>query len=784
MRSCDSELGGRSPVYRASRSERFGLGAALALPLLLLSASVSGQSLRAATEDAVLEAVTVEGEVRVIVILEDPVSATLAPGLRLSPAAVAATQDLVLSAVPADEFAVSRRIESVPVLAGVVSEAGLAKLQSMPEVKLIGIDEVGSGQLNQARPLIGADQVQAAGFTGAPVTVAMLDTGIDTTHVDLSDDLVGEKCFCANNGACCPNGMATQSGAGSALDDQGHGTWTTGQITSAGTTAPLGMAPDADIVAFKVLDLNNNGLCSDTVAALADIDANWPQVDIVNMSLGFSPLTAGVCDGNMSACIQALLMPLQDLFNAGVTVFASSGNDGSGTQMRPPACISTVISVGAVYDANVGTNNFGNPIQCTDNTTAADQVTCYSNSNSATDIMAPATCATSTSLGGGQTGCGQGTSASSPQAAGCGALLLEAFPGLTPTQMRNLLVSTGDTVTDPKNNLNFPRVNCLAALCDECGDFGIDLTVPPLVQSDCTEPGGVDAQEAIIQDWLDQASASSTCGDVDLVNDAPAFFASCVPGDPEVAANYDVTFNATHVCGQMAEETSTVSVVHIAVPDINPPAPLELECNGPGGVLATDPQVASWLDSVAGTDSCDDVNSFTNSAPALFESGCAPGQTTQVIFTGIDECGNSNFDSSTVTVVDSTAPELTVDLVEACLWPPNHKYVCFKDISEQAEFSDACDDGASLSISCSSDQCDNAPCMEFPGQSGDGDTINDCIYDPITDTLCARAERAGNEPAGRTYTVTFTATDNCGLQTEQVGMALHVPHADGCMTPP
>jgi hypothetical protein len=753
--------------------------------LMLLPGLVRAQALRPFVEGAVWDALDARGEAQVIVMLAAEPSSSLT-GLRPSPEAVAACQERVLAAA-GSEFSPTRRLQSAPFMAGKVTTAGLELLMAHPEVVRIGIDEVGEGQLNQARPLVGANQTQAAGFTGAGVTVAVLDTGIDRTHPDLSDDLVGENCFCANNGACCPNGMATQTGAGSAQDDLGHGTWVTGQITSLGTTAPLGMAPDANIVAIKVLDLNNQGLCSDTAAALADVVMNWPQVDIVNMSLGFSPLTNGICDANASACIQMLLSPLQDLFNADVAVFASSGNDGSGTQMRPPACISSVISVGAVYDANVGTNNFPNAMmpQCTDNTTMADQVTCYSNSNAVTDLMAPATCATSTNLGGGQTGCGQGTSASCPQAVGCAALVLDAFPGMSPTDLRNLLVTTGTNVTDSKNGLTFPRINCLAALCDECGTVDIDLMIPAPVQSDCTEPGGVDAQEDVIQDWLAQASATSTCGDVALTNDAMNFFPSCVPGDPEVAADYDINFTATHVCGQVEQDTSTVSIVHIAVPEITPPASLQLECNSPGGVPVGDPQIAAWLASVSGTDSCDDVNAFTNNAPALFESGCPPGMMTNVIFTGTDECGNSGFDTSTVTVVDSTPPELAVQPVEACLWPPNHKYVCFDNVSDIAQFSDVCDDSPTLTITCASNQCDEAPCPEHPGQNSDGNTTNDCVYDATTDTLCARAERAGTDPAGRTYTVTYTATDNCGAETEAIGMTIHVPHdrssAQGCI---
>lgn len=66
-------------------------------------------------------------------------------------------------------------------------------------MKLIGIDQLRSGHLEQAKPMIDADQVQTTpGFSGAPVTLAVLDTAIDTLHPELSDERVAERCFCAN----------------------------------------------------------------------------------------------------------------------------------------------------------------------------------------------------------------------------------------------------------------------------------------------------------------------------------------------------------------------------------------------------------------------------------------------------------------------------------------------------------------------------------------------------------------------------------------------------------
>jgi hypothetical protein len=146
------------------------------------------------------------------------------------------------------------------------------------------------------------------------------------------------------------------------------------------------------------------------------------------------------------------------------------------------------------------------------------------------------------------------------------------------------------------------------------------------------------------------------------------------------------------------------------------------------------------------------------------------------------------FDSS-LFVQDTTAPEIVVpEVLEECLWPPNHEYVCFDDISSLSAISDICDDEITVVVECLSNQCDNAPCDEYPGQGGDGNTTNDCYWDEGADQVCMRAERAGTEPEGRTYTVLVTATDSCGNETADVQiMEVHVPRdgkdARGCIRP-
>jgi len=370
------------------------------------------------------------------------------------------TREQIESAFAPGEYVAARHFERVNAFAGEVTAAGLDRLAGDPAVRRVDVDTGGSGNLLHALPLANVDLAKALGWTGAGVTVAVLDSGYDSDHPDLSDDLVAEACFCSGGGGCCPSGSASQTGAGAAEDDHGHGTNVTGIITSAGNVAPEGGAPDADVVAVKVLDASNSFCCSsDVVAGLDWILASRPDVDIVNLSLGTHALFTGDCDTATSTTL-AFATAIDALRASGVSVFVSTGNDGSGTQMQAPACVSSAISVGAVWDLDVGSISV---LGCTESSTAADQVTCFSNSNASTDLMAPGAPVTSSGRGGG-TSTFYGTSQASPLAAACAALMLESDPALSPQEIEDALEASPVSVSAASNGLGFPRVDCFEAL--------------------------------------------------------------------------------------------------------------------------------------------------------------------------------------------------------------------------------------------------------------------------------------------------------------------------------
>jgi subtilisin family serine protease len=344
--------------------------------------------------------------------------------------------------------------------AGIVSAAGLEKLRSDPDVLRIDLDLPGGGNLSESVPLIRADAVHRMGVTGRGATVAILDSGVTANQPDLADDVVGQQCFCVNldGSGCCPNGQRTQSGPGSAEDDHGHGTNVAGIVTSGGRVAPVGVAPDSKIVAVKVLDRNLSfSGTAQVISGLEWVRLNRPDVRVVNMSLGTFALFSSPCDG-VSAPAMALSQSIGALRARGTTVFVSSGNDRSATQMEAPACISSSVSVGATYDANFGGFSlFG----CSE-PTAPDKVACFGNSGPGLKLFAPGAAITSAGAQGISTFFG--TSQAAPHAAGTAALLLQARPSLSPDDIESALVRTGKPILDPRNGLTFPRVDAEGAL--------------------------------------------------------------------------------------------------------------------------------------------------------------------------------------------------------------------------------------------------------------------------------------------------------------------------------
>ena len=161
----------------------------------------------------------------------------------------------------------------------------------------------------------------------------------------------------------------------------------------------------------------------------------------------------------------------------------------------------------------------------------------------------------------------------------------------------------------------------------------------------------------------------------------------------------------------------------------------------------------------------------------VFDDAASPSPTavfplgaTTVTLTVTDPQGAEDADDVVVTVVDATAPEISVVVAPAQLWPPNHKMA---DITATVTVSDACDDAPVVVLSSiESDEPDDG--------LGDGDhpdDIQDAEYGTADYAFRLRAERSGSGD-GREYTVTYTVTDATGNSASGVAVVA-VPHDRG-----
>jgi subtilisin family serine protease len=376
-------------------------------------------------------------------------------------AAVADTRRAVLARLAPDEFRLTDSWDTASAFAGHVSAEGVRALLMDPEVRRVDVDVPMEKMTAESAGVIGANQAHDRGVNGAGIVVAVIDSGAQSDHPDIAPALAGEACFCtaAGGAGCCPGGGTTASGAGSANDDQGHGTNVSGIIVGRGAAAPRGIADGASLFSVKVLD--RNGVVSSTaqvVSALDFIARNRPDVRVVNLSVGTAEVFGGgSCDG-AAAFTQAFASVLNTLKARGTAVFASSGNSANTGGIAAPACISSVIAVGATYDGEFGSVSFG----CVDPSTRADQVACFSNSSPAVDLLAPGGAITSSGMGGGASTF-IGTSQASPHAAAVAALILQAKGPMSVDALLGVMQGTGQAITDPRNGIPMKRVDAGAA---------------------------------------------------------------------------------------------------------------------------------------------------------------------------------------------------------------------------------------------------------------------------------------------------------------------------------
>ncbi len=349
-----------------------------------------------------------------------------------------------------------RTFESVPFIAMEVTPDELDRLASDPDVLSIVENGLLKLSLAESSPLTEADKAWTAGYTGLGQTIAIIDTGVEKTHPFLAGKVVSEACY--SYGRLCPGNTTASTAAGSgvpcSLSGCDHGTHVAGIAAGLGSSSS-GVARNASLIAIQVFSPVGGGLSaytSDIISALDRVFAlrNDFKIAAVNLSLG-GGVYSSTCDG----LVPAMTAAVNNLASAGIATVAASGNNYSTTGMSFPACISTVVSVGAVSDASWGS--------CNGQSTAADKVACYSNSVSFLSLLAPGSLIRSSVPVNSYMDM-NGTSMAAPHVAGAWAVLRQKNPNASNAEILAALQNTGKPITDYRNGLVKKRINVKAAV--------------------------------------------------------------------------------------------------------------------------------------------------------------------------------------------------------------------------------------------------------------------------------------------------------------------------------
>lgn len=334
-----------------------------------------------------------------------------------------------------------RMFRLIPASSNVATREGIERLTDQPEVQMVWYDGPVHAMADVSLSLIGVPPVWQAGISGKGIKVGIVDTGIDPGHRDFSmrvaqvKDLTGEG----------------------PLDTNGHGTYIAGIIGGSGAASGgsfKGLAWECLFYVAKALRGDGSGSTSDVMAGI-----EWAVQQGVQV-LCLSPGSDEPSDGT-----DALAVMCDAAVRKGVVVCAAAGNSGptQGT-IGSPGCAKEVITVGATDKENQMASfssrgptldGRGKPDICLP---GVNVISCRA---AGTSMGTP--------LDGSYTRA-SGTSIAAAHAAGASALLLQACPGLSPQQVKEVLMKTAKNLSFDANAQGKGLADLFAAYTSVVGE--------------------------------------------------------------------------------------------------------------------------------------------------------------------------------------------------------------------------------------------------------------------------------------------------------------------------
>jgi subtilisin len=422
---------------------------------------------------------------------------------------------------------IKRSFHLIPAMAVSLPEEEIAALKRNSKVAYIEEDVIFSA----VEPLPGdeyanswgvwhifTDIAHASGNRGAGVRVAIIDTGIDYTHPDLAGNFKGGYDFVFNDD--------------DPFDDssKSHGTHVAGVIAAEENgTGVIGVAPEADIYAVKVLDGGGFGDLSWIISGIEWAVDN--QMEIINMSLE-------------GPNIGALQLACDAAYDAGVLLVAAGGN--LGLTVRFPAAYESVVAVTAT---DMSDNKAFTP------------------SGPEAELAAPGVDILSTvAVEKGSYDVLSGTSQAAPHVAGTAALLYASIEDLNSDGMINNVdvrqalqvtaIDLGELGKD--DDFGYGLVNASEASLPADVSFTITSTSPPANVSETVHLAGISYEVTIVNNGLSKINVD-VFEDGDLVKDLSSTYHLRNKNPQEVTfildatgKRYDVTFTPRGKAGTSA----------------------------------------------------------------------------------------------------------------------------------------------------------------------------------------------------------------------------------------
>lgn len=336
--------------------------------------------------------------------------------------------------------------------------------QSVSAKTLAPATRVSAGYLTQVNAVnVLAGNPSPITLTGKGVVIGIYDGGVNLDHPALKENgvsrIISQECvgssddvnpcnkqqgreaqnYCTSMVVGCFHGMSVAgfaAGNQTSVNLNGHDTGVGGVATE----AKISYVRDA-------MSSSGSIKYDDFVSALDkfvdDVKNHSPAApNVVNLSLSFPRDSYTNCDEDND-----VKRNIDYLTNAGVVVVSATGNDGDKSKITYPACMSNVLAVGSTH---IATNSDGS---------TTETVSDFSDMGNNVSLVAPGEDIWGLVPDPSRYATVSGTSFAAPLVSGAVALIKQAKPGLNVTQIKDLLVSTGDVVIDPATNKTYRRLN-------------------------------------------------------------------------------------------------------------------------------------------------------------------------------------------------------------------------------------------------------------------------------------------------------------------------------------